>query len=60
MRKNAKRILAAFILVCVVITVLFSAVFVLTHTNHDCIGDGCPVCAEIQYMPKRIENALVR
>jgi hypothetical protein len=27
----------------------FSEAFLLDHTNHDCCGDGCPVCLQIQW-----------
>ena len=46
---GTKRFLAAIILLCVVVTVLFSAFFGLTHTDHQCIGEDCLVCAGIQF-----------
>jgi hypothetical protein len=27
----------------------FSEAFILDHTDHDCCGDGCPVCLQIQW-----------
>ena len=32
----------------VLFVVLFSAFFIMSHADHDCIGEDCPVCACIQ------------
>ncbi|MDR1875722.1 MAG: hypothetical protein LBQ90_12015 [Synergistaceae bacterium] len=32
---------------CLLAVFLLTAFFILTHTDHDCGGDDCPVCAHI-------------
>jgi hypothetical protein len=37
-------------LVCIFLAVLFLAqIFIITHIDHDCNGEGCPICAEIHF-----------
>jgi hypothetical protein len=33
---------------CFIMAALSSESFIITHGDHDCPGDGCPVCAQIQ------------
>jgi hypothetical protein len=33
---------------CVVTASLFSESFIAAHADHDCRGEGCPVCLQIQ------------
>ncbi len=54
MHSKAKRIISTLLLICVVLTLVLSAFFVLSHAEHDCIGEHCPVCAQIH----QIENTL--
>lgn len=43
-----RRRMTAWILIVVIILVYFgSPFFVFTHLSHDCTGNDCPVCAEI-------------
>ncbi|MDR2403100.1 MAG: hypothetical protein LBD78_03620 [Spirochaetaceae bacterium] len=35
--------------VCVIMVSLFAATFIVAHAGHDCCGDGCPVCLQIQW-----------
>lgn len=44
---NSIRFLAIFILICIAATALLSAYFIISNANHDCTGEGCPICAQI-------------
>jgi hypothetical protein len=33
---------------CFFAAVLWSETFIVTHEHHDCYGEGCPVCLQIQ------------
>ncbi len=43
-----KRILAFLLSICLVAIITCSMVFIVTHINHNCSGEDCPICAEIQ------------
>ncbi|MDR3144797.1 MAG: hypothetical protein LBU21_00815 [Treponema sp.] len=34
---------------CLIMTSLFAVSFIAIHTGHNCCGDGCPVCLQIQW-----------
>lgn len=42
-----KRLVALAVGVIFCLTMVFSFAFVMAHADHDCIGEGCPVCREI-------------
>lgn len=42
--KRIGAFLAAFLVTAVL---LLSGLFIITHAEHDCTGEDCPVCAEI-------------
>ncbi len=44
--KTAKH-LAVLLSVLMISVMLFSAFYVVSEANHDCCGDCCPVCAQI-------------
>ena len=41
---KSKRAIAMLILLCLVFTFVISEIFIISHANHDCIGEECPVC----------------
>ena len=43
--KQIYAFLAAFLVTAVI---LLSGFFIVTHSEHNCTGEGCSVCAEIQ------------
>ena len=43
-QKRICAFLAAFLVTAVL---LLSGFFIVTHTEHDCTGEDCPVCAEL-------------
>ena len=44
-RKN--RILSFLLMLCVTIALVLSTVFVVTHIDHTCTGEGCETCHQI-------------
>lgn len=48
-RRSKKSRLLAFVLVlCMVATLALSTFFVITHISHDCTGEGCEICHQIE------------
>ncbi len=47
-KAKRKRIAACVIALVMVAAVLFAALFVVVEADHDCVGEGCAVCACIQ------------
>jgi hypothetical protein len=48
MKFPRKRLLLIVLAVCLALAALSAEVFVLTHIDHDCEGEECPVCAQIE------------
>ena len=44
-KKQAVALITAVMLLAVLI---LSLAFVVSHGEHDCTGEGCPICAEIE------------
>lgn len=42
-----KRVIALLTAVVLLAVLIFSLTFVVSHLDHDCTGEDCPVCAEI-------------
>ena len=43
-----KRIFAFLTAFLVAAVLLLSGLFIVTHAEHECTGEDCPVCAELQ------------
>lgn len=43
-KKTVNKKCAAFLLFFFVISTLFSVCYIAIESEHDCIGDGCPIC----------------
>lgn len=56
MTKN-KRLIAIIVAVSLMFVMISSAIFVIHNVEHDCIGDGCQICAQISFC-KQIVKAL--
>lgn len=41
------RILSMLMAAVVAFVLLFSATFIAVEANHDCVGDNCPICQQI-------------
>ena len=46
-RKKRNRIAALLLAVTILVIMLYSAVFVAAEADHDCVGEGCPICYQI-------------
>ena len=47
MLKN-KNLIAGIVCAVFVFTLLFSVIFIAVEIHHDCTGENCPICMEIQ------------
>lgn len=47
MTKN-RRTAAILLTILIIFSLFFSAFFIAAETEHDCTGDNCPICHEIQ------------
>lgn len=47
MTKNRSRVLSWIVLVVFSLVILCSSAFIITHADHDCSGEDCPVCIEL-------------
>ena len=52
-QKRICAFLAAFLVTAVL---LLSGFFIVTHTEHDCTGEECPVCAELHACDNPLDN----
>jgi len=48
MTKNRKQILSTLLCILFITMLVLSSSFIVTHEHHDCTGEKCPVCAQIQ------------
>lgn len=46
-RKKRNRIAALLLAVTILVIMLYSAFFVAAEADHDCVGEGCPICYQI-------------
>lgn len=56
MKKNKLRVIAALLCLCVCLLTILSISFLVFHSHHHCIGDGCPVCSEITYVAATLQT----
>lgn len=47
-KKTYNRVVAMGLMLCFVAVLSLSALFITTHAVHDCTGDGCEICREIE------------
>jgi hypothetical protein len=45
---SKKRLALIVLAACVALAAVFSEAFVFSHIDHDCIGEDCPVCLQIE------------
>ena len=46
--KKQTRLISVVLCVALIFSMILSAIFIVTHTNHDCVGTGCEICHQIQ------------
>lgn len=56
MSKKRFIILLLGILIC--LTLLLSYVFIIVESNHECMGNHCDICSELQICQSLIKNIL--
>ena len=42
-----KRIIAILLAATVLFVMLYSALFIAAEADHDCVGENCPICYQI-------------
>lgn len=58
-----RRMIAAVMCLALLLVMVFSAAYIVIEATHNCIGDGCPICHEIQICQQvlnTVGTALVR
>ena len=55
MTKN-KRVPALLIAAAVCFVMLFSSVFIVVNTGHDCTGESCPICCQINLFENTLKT----
>ena len=45
--EKKKRIAALLLAVTVLLVMLYSALFIAAEADHDCVGENCPICYQI-------------
>jgi hypothetical protein len=41
---------------CVALAAVLAETFIFAHLDHDCCGEGCPVCAQIEAAQRLLEG----
>ena len=54
--KKKNRIIAMFLAVMVLFVMLYSALFIVAHAEHDCVGENCPICYQISVCENTLKN----
>ena len=53
-KKN--RIAAVLLTVMVFVVMLYSTLLIAAEADHDCVGEGCPICHQINACRKALKN----
>ena len=51
-----KKIAAVLFIVTVLFFMLGSALFIAAEADHDCVGEGCPICHQISICRNTLKN----
>ena len=54
--KKKKRIAAMLLAVTLLFVMLYSALFIAVEAGHDCIGESCPICCQINACRDALKN----
>ena len=55
MKKQA-RLISVALCVALIFSMIISDIFIVTHINHDCTGDGCEICHQIKICEQLINK----
>lgn len=56
MYTKKQKILAAFICAVFILVTFFSVFFIVKEADHDCTGEGCPICACIHQAEETLKQ----
>ena len=56
MTNNKNRFFSWIVLLIFSFVILSSTLFIIVHTNHDCIGEECTICAELAECHKNLHT----
>ena len=56
MMTKKKRIISLVVAVAVFFVVLYSALYIAAETDHDCVGENCPICYQISVCENTLKN----
>ncbi len=51
-----KKMIAGMLAMLLAVILFSSVLFIAVEANHDCIGDGCPICCQIQNCENLLKN----
>lgn len=51
-----KRIVSLVVAVAVIFVMLYSALYIAAETDHDCVGENCPICYQINACQNTLKN----
>ena len=56
MMTKKKRIISLVVAVAVIFVMLYSALYIAAESNHDCVGENCPICYQISVCENTLKN----
>ena len=56
MMTKKKRILALLITAAVLFVMISSALYIAAESNHDCLGENCPICYQINVCKNTLKS----
>ena len=54
--EKKKRIAALVLAVTVLFVMLYSALFIAAEADHDCVGENCPICYQINVCQNTLKS----
>lgn len=54
--EKKKRGVAILLAATVLLVMLYSALFIAAEADHDCVGENCPICYQIDVCHNMLEN----
>ena len=51
-----KRIISLVVAAAVLFVMLYSALYIAAEANHDCVGENCPICYQINVCQNALKN----
>ena len=54
--EKKKKVIAVFLTVALLFVMLYSALFIAAEADHDCVGENCPICYQINVCQNTLKN----